>query len=134
MEGQYWPNRNVPALISHRSLKKKKKYESLMKTWNCTVHDIKDICALSGNLHKILEHKIYKFPERTLWVKPYCPLFRICQQCRKNAAYIKLYIFLTKVDQIFIKEQYGSTRIVPDSKFSKDAWNKNEIWDFDGIL
>ena len=26
----------------------------------------------------------------------------------------------------FLKRQYGSTRIVPDSYFSKDAWNRNK--------
>ena len=29
--------------------------------------------------------------------------------------------FITKVDQSFLKGQYGSTSIVPDSNFSKDA-------------
>ena len=31
------------------------------------------------------------------------------------------YVFFIKVDQIFLKGQYGSTHIVPDSNFSKDA-------------
>ena len=31
------------------------------------------------------------------------------------------YMFFIKVSQIFLKGQYGSTRIVPDSNFSKDA-------------
>ena len=30
------------------------------------------------------------------------------------------YMFFIKVDQIFLKGHYGSTRIVPDSSFSKD--------------
>ena len=31
------------------------------------------------------------------------------------------YMLFIKVSQIFLKGQYGSTRIVPDSNFSKDA-------------
>ena len=31
------------------------------------------------------------------------------------------YVFYIKVDQIFLKGHYGSTRIVPDSSFSGDA-------------
>ena len=31
------------------------------------------------------------------------------------------YVFLIKVGQIFLKVQYGSTCIVPDSNFLKDA-------------
>ena len=31
------------------------------------------------------------------------------------------YTFFVKVGQIFLKGQYGSTSIVPDSNFSKDA-------------
>ena len=31
------------------------------------------------------------------------------------------YVFFIKVDKIFLKGQYVSTRIVPDSNFSKDA-------------
>ena len=31
------------------------------------------------------------------------------------------YVFFIKVDQIFLKGQYGSNRIVPDSHFSKVA-------------
>ena len=31
------------------------------------------------------------------------------------------YIFFIKVGQIFLKGQYGSTRIIPDSNFSKDT-------------
>ena len=33
----------------------------------------------------------------------------------------KPYMLLIKVSQIFLKGQYGSTRIVPDSNVSKDA-------------
>ena len=33
----------------------------------------------------------------------------------------KPFMFLIKVSQIFLKGQYGSTRIVPDSNVSKDA-------------
>ena len=33
----------------------------------------------------------------------------------------KPYVFFIKVDQIFIKGQYGSARFFPDSSFSKDA-------------
>ena len=40
------------------------------------------------------------------------------------------YMFFIKVGQIFLKGQYGSTRIVLNSKFSKDAWNRNKIWAF----
>ena len=32
------------------------------------------------------------------------------------------YALFIKVNQIFIKGQYGSTHIVPDSNFSKDAY------------
>ena len=42
------------------------------------------------------------------------------------------YVFFIKVDQIFLKGQYGSTHIVPDSNFSKDAWNRNKTQAFDG--
>ena len=31
------------------------------------------------------------------------------------------YVFFVKVDQIFLKGHYGSTRIVPGSSFSEDA-------------
>ena len=41
-------------------------------------------------------------------------------------------VFFIKVDQIFLKGQYGSTYIVPDSNFSKDAWNRNKIQAVDG--
>ena len=44
----------------------------------------------------------------------------------------KPYVFFIKVDQIFIKGQYGSARFVPDSSFSKDAWNRNKTQAFDG--
>ena len=30
-------------------------------------------------------------------------------------------VFFIKVNQIFLKGQYGSSRIVPDSSFAKDA-------------
>ena len=33
-----------------------------------------------------------------------------------------------------LKGQYGSNQIFPDSSFSKDAWNRNKIWAFDGNL
>ena len=33
----------------------------------------------------------------------------------------KPYVFFIKVDLIFLKGQYGSTHIAPDSHFSKDA-------------
>ena len=36
------------------------------------------------------------------------------------------YVFFIKVDKIFLKGQYVSTRIVPDSNFSKDAWNSKQ--------
>ena len=38
----------------------------------------------------------------------------------------KPYVFFIKVDQIFLQGQYRSTRIVPDSSFSKDASNRNK--------
>ena len=31
------------------------------------------------------------------------------------------YVFFIKVGQVFLKGQHGSTRIFPDSNFSKDA-------------
>ena len=33
-----------------------------------------------------------------------------------------------------LKGQYRSNRIVPDSSFSKDAWNRNKIRASDGNL
>ena len=36
------------------------------------------------------------------------------------------YVLFIKVDQIFLKGQYGSTRIVSDSSFSKDASNRSK--------
>ena len=44
----------------------------------------------------------------------------------------KPYVFFIKVDHIFLKGQYGSTHIVPDSHFSKDAWNRHKTQAFDG--
>ena len=41
------------------------------------------------------------------------------------------YVFFMKVGQIFLKVQYGLTCIVPDSNFSKDAWNRNKTQAFD---
>ena len=41
------------------------------------------------------------------------------------------YMFFIKIGQIFVKGQYGSTHIVRDSNFSKDAWNRNKIRAFD---
>ena len=41
-------------------------------------------------------------------------------------------VFFIKVGQIFLKGQYGSTRIIPDSNFSKDAWKRNKARAFDG--
>ena len=38
----------------------------------------------------------------------------------------KPYVFFIKVDQIFLKGQHGSIRIVPDSSFSKDASNRKK--------
>ena len=43
-------------------------------------------------------------------------------------------MFFTKVNRIFLKGQYGSIRIVPDSSFAKDAWNRNKRRPFDGNL
>ena len=43
----------------------------------------------------------------------------------------KPYVFFIKVDQIFLKGQYGSTCIVPDSSFSKDASDRNKARAFD---
>ena len=44
----------------------------------------------------------------------------------------KPYVVFIKVDQIFLKGQYGSTRNVPDSNFSKNDWNRNKTKAFDG--
>ena len=41
------------------------------------------------------------------------------------------YMFFIKVGQIFLKGQYVSTRIVLNSNFSKDAWNRNKTRAFD---
>ena len=43
-----------------------------------------------------------------------------------------LYVFFIKVGEIFLKGQYESTCIVPDSNFSRDAWNRNKTQAFDG--
>ena len=42
------------------------------------------------------------------------------------------HVFFIKIDEIFLKGQYGSTCIVPDSSFSKDAPNRNKTRAFDG--
>ena len=44
----------------------------------------------------------------------------------------KPYVFFIKVDQMFLKGQHGSTRIVPDSSFPKDASIRNKTRAFDG--
>ena len=44
------------------------------------------------------------------------------------------YVFFIKVNQIFRKGQYGSTRIIPDSSFSKNASNRNKTRVFDGNI
>ena len=41
-------------------------------------------------------------------------------------------VLFIKADQIFLKGHYGSTHIIPDSNFWKDAWNRNKTQDFDG--
>ena len=43
-------------------------------------------------------------------------------------------VFFTKVNQIFLKGQYGSTCIILDSSFTKDAWNRNKRRALDGNL
>ena len=42
------------------------------------------------------------------------------------------YTVFIKVDHIFLKGQYGSTRIVPDSSISKCVSNRNKTRAFDG--
>ena len=42
------------------------------------------------------------------------------------------YVFFIKVDQFFLKGQYGSTCIVPDSSFSKDTSKRHKTRAFDG--
>ena len=44
------------------------------------------------------------------------------------------YVFFIKFDPIFLKGQYGSTCIFPDSDFSKDIWNRNKTQAFDRNL
>ena len=41
------------------------------------------------------------------------------------------YVFFINVDQVFQKGQYGSAHFIPDSNFSKDAWNRNKTQAFD---
>ena len=56
----------------------------------------------------------------TLWVKPLLPLGQnLLEMLEKYSN--EPCVFFIKVDQIFLKGQYGSTHIVPDSNFSKDA-------------
>ena len=44
------------------------------------------------------------------------------------------YVFFIKVNKIFRKGQYGSTRIIPESSFSKNSSNRNKTRVFDGNI
>ena len=76
---------------------------------------------------------IYEILERTIGVKPYCLLVRFSRNIEKNSITNHMR-FCIKVDLFFLKRQYGSTRIVPNSSFSKDARNENKARTFDGNL
>ena len=116
LTGQYGSNRIVRDTIFLKELLNTKKYMSfrlkfLLDPWKDNIWDpwkdnrIQAILPLGQNLLEILK----KIQQRTIF-------------------------FFIKVNLICLKQQYGSARIVLDSSFSKDAWNRNKILAFDGNL
>ena len=67
----------------------------------------------------ILEKTICKIFERIIWIKQ--TVLQLSQNLLEMLEKYKKvpYVFFLKVNQIFLKGQYGSTRNVPDSRFSE---------------
>ena len=91
--------------------------------------------AFGGNLYKIFGS--------TIWVKSKCTrysfLMNILWLSQNVLEMLEKYnkepcVLFIKVNGIFLKGQYGSTRIVPGSSFARNARNRNKRRPFDGNL